>query len=531
MTAAFAKIKSHFADWRNWELNPIVIKELRQAVRNRAVAGMLMLLLTVLFLTSLSFLITQSFDVDMNDQLGGSMFSTFMVILAFASILFIPLYIGIRVAVERQENNPDLLYASTLSPEQIIRGKFLCGAYMALLFFSACMPFMAFTNLLRGVDLPTVFFILFFLFIVVCMMNQLAIFFACLPMSRPFKILLALYGFFQCFGLIIPAIGISFEMMRSGVGAMMTEPNFWFGTLTAIGLCAAITGLFFVLSVALVSPPSANRAWLPRIYITAIWIFGGFVGLAWFARSGMTSSLFLWMNLTFTLMIFSLLVVISNSDQISARVRREIPRAPLKRIFAFIFSNGAAGGLVWIALICIATFFIAQGMASFASSAVPTTASYRRPLLFGVFFIRSTSDPVDESYFSNWAATMAYVFDYALMALFIHRKFLSRRPPKLTGLLAVLLAGLWAVAPSIILFFLNQLSWKTVEGFQLGNMFNVFFGRDDDRRIYHLYFSFAWLALMILLNAKWFWRQACNFRPLEKIEPPPVIAEIPATPK
>ena len=86
-----------------------------------------------------------------------------MVILAGASVFFIPLYVGIRVAVERQENNPDLLYVSTLSPARIIRGKFLCGAYMALLFFSACMPFMAFTNLLRGVDLPTVFFILFYL--------------------------------------------------------------------------------------------------------------------------------------------------------------------------------------------------------------------------------------------------------------------------------------------------------------------------------------------------------------------------------
>ena len=92
------------------------------------------------------------------------MFSAFMVILAGASIFFIPLYIGVRVAAERQENNPDLLYVSTLSPARIIWGKFLCGAYMALLFFSACMPFMAFTNLLRGVDLPTVFFILFFLF-------------------------------------------------------------------------------------------------------------------------------------------------------------------------------------------------------------------------------------------------------------------------------------------------------------------------------------------------------------------------------
>ena len=88
------------------------------------------------------------------------MFTAFMVILAGASIFFIPLYTGVRVAAERQENNPDLLYVTTLSPARIIFGKFLCSAYLVLLFFSACMPFMAFTNLLRGMDLPTVFYIL-----------------------------------------------------------------------------------------------------------------------------------------------------------------------------------------------------------------------------------------------------------------------------------------------------------------------------------------------------------------------------------
>ena len=204
----------HFANWREWELNPIVIKELRQAVRSWAVTGMLLLFLTVLFITSLVFLVTQSFEVDVNMGLGGTLFATFMVILAGTSVFFIPLYVGIRVAVERQENNPDLLYVSTLSPARIIRGKFLCGAYMALLFFSACMPFMAFTNLLRGVDLPTVFFILFYLFLIVCAANMVAIFFACLPLSRPFKVLLAIYACFQSFSFIVPLVDVSFVTMR-----------------------------------------------------------------------------------------------------------------------------------------------------------------------------------------------------------------------------------------------------------------------------------------------------------------------------
>src|SRR5476651_911443 len=219
---SLATIKSHFLNWREWEMNPIVIKELRQGVRSWTVTGMLLLFLVVLFIASLGFLVTQTFDVGANMGLGATMFSSFAVILAGASIFFIPLFIGVRVAQERQDNNHDLLYVTTLSPASIIFGKFLCGAYIAVLFFSACMPFMAFTNLLRGVDLPTVFFILCFLFLIVCASNMIAIFFACLPASRPFKILLAIYGFFQSFGLILSLVGASFGMMRSGVGAMMS---------------------------------------------------------------------------------------------------------------------------------------------------------------------------------------------------------------------------------------------------------------------------------------------------------------------
>ena len=486
----FSKLKTHFTHWREWEMNPIVIKELRQGVRSWTVTGMLLLFLVVLFITSLGFLVTQSFDISPNMQLGGSMFSTFVIILAGASMFFIPLYTGVRVAAERQENNPDLLYVTTLTPARIIFGKFLCSAYIALLFFSACMPFMAFTNLLRGVDLPTVFFILFFLFLVVCAANMVAIFLACLPMSRPFKFLFVIYGLFQSFGVIGSLVGISFTMMRSGVGAMMTGRDFWIGTVAAVGIGLMLAGLFFVLSVALITPPSANRALPVRIYVTAIWLLGGLLSFVWVTQTGEADRMFAWTYPTFGLMMFALLVTISNTDQISLRVRRTIPQTGWKRALAFLFFNGAAGGLIWVAGILIATYLLtAEVIRIFPKSATAIGES-------GHWFVTTT----------------AYAFAYALSALFIHRKFLSRRPPKLAGLFAVLLAGAWAIVPSIVLFFLNRLSWKSVEGLQLGNVFNVFSLRDDNERNLHLWFAGVWLALMLVLNANWFLQQVKNFR-------------------
>ena len=514
MNTTLGKIKSHFMNWREWELNPIVIKELRQAVRSWAVTGMLLLFLTVLFIASLAFLISQSFAVDSTMGLGGEMFSVFAVILGVASILFIPLYVGVRVAAERQENNPDLFYISTLSPARIIRGKFLCGAYVAVLFFSACMPFMAFTNLLRGVDLPTVFSILFYIFLTVCSVNMLAIFFACLPLSRPFKILIALAGFFASFWLIIPVMMFSFRMMGMGVGTMMGGHVFWIETMTKIGIGALVTGLFYVLSVALISPPSVNRALPVRLYITAIWLLGGLLNLAWIWQVREPQLIGVWSVYSCVLMVLSLVVIVSNSDQLSQRVRRDIPISRFKRACSFLFFNGAAGGLVWVTMItvltiCGALLVFLNGDAWFPKS--------------GFIFSSESTDFITSS-----VAGLAYAFDYALTALFIQRKFFPKRPAKLAGLLAVLLAAGWALLPSLILFFLNELNWKSIEGLQLGNAFNVFSTlRDDSERNLHLLFSGIWLVLAILVNANWFSRQVKAFRPPDNIEKPPVIVEVP----
>ncbi len=497
-----AIVKSHFLNWREWEFNPIVIKELRQAVRSWAVTGMLLLFLTVLFITSLVFLVGQSFDVNENMQLGATMFSAFVVILAGASAFFIPLYVGVRVAAERQENNPDLLYVSTLSPFRIVLGKFLCGAYMAGLFFSACMPFMAFTNLLRGVDLPTVFFILAFLFLVVCAANMIAIFLACLPMSRPFKFLFIIYGFFQSFGIVGSLIGTSLLMMRSGVGAMMSGHDFWIGVATAGGIGLALTGLFFVLTVALISPPSANRALPVRIYLTAIWVLGGLLSLGWVVQTGDGDRLFAWTFPTFAVMTFALIVTISNADQLSQRVRKTIPNTRLKRMLAFLFYNGAAGGLVWLSLLLTITYLVTRLVCETFPASV--SVEYR-----------------------NWLpTTTVYAFAYALTALLIHRKFLAKRPPKIAGLLAILLAGAWAIVPSIALFFINKLSWKSLEGIQLGNIFNIFSLRDYDQQMAHEFFACGWFVLMVLLSLKWFSRQVKNFQPNTPTTPdnaPPVL--------
>jgi hypothetical protein len=333
-------------------------------------------------------------------------------------------------------------------------------------------------------------------------------------MSRPFKILLSLGGFFLSFWIIGGLIAISFNLMRSGIGAMMADRNFWIGTVTCLGIGLAIVGLFHVLSVALISPPSANRARLPRIYITVIWLLGGGLSLVWMLQVKQPEIITVWTYATFFLLVFALLVTVSNGDELGPRVRRDIPANKFKRLLAFLFFNGAAGGLVWLASLTAITCFVTNRTFAFAK-------------IWKIWY--SSGSGINVSVMEKMSLfnsiTILYAFAYALTALFLHRKFFAKQPPKIAGLLVLLLAGLWAIVPSIGLFFLNRLSWQAVEGLQLGNVFNVFSLQDSSQQIYHLYFAVGWLGLMLALNAPWFLRQWRNFQPLPTSVPPPLGSE------
>jgi hypothetical protein len=509
MRRMLSNLKTHFGNWRHWELNPVVVKELRQSVRSWAVTGMLLLFLLVLFCSSVIFFVTRSFDPGTDQRLGGEIFSVYSVILTGASLLFIPFYIGVRVASERQESDLDLLYTTTLTPARIIRGKFFCGAYVAVLFFSACMPFMTFTNLLRGVDLPSVFFVLVCLFLIVCCAVQVAIFLACLPISKSLKILIGLAAAILMLFMVTQLTRGFAELMIEGVGSMMSNRSFWAAFLTVSGVYLSATLLLHFLSIALISPPSANRALAVRIYMTVVWLVGLAISLAWVMVQNEARLILPWAIVSFVVFSISLVVIVSNQDTLSVRVQRTIPeRLPL-RALAFLFYNGAAGGLLWAAVLLGATFVIMWIVAGFSF--------YRGTVL---------SDDLYSLLYSSGAA-VCYAFDYALVGLFLHRKFLGRRSARLAGIFAVMVPAAWSLLPVLFYFFMNRLAMRDLERIQLGNLFNIFVVGVAPQKQQHLLFAAGWLVLMIVLNLKWFLRQVKRFQSSRRAKPAPATMEAP----
>ena len=203
-------------NWRTWEPNPIVVKELRQAVRSWAVTGMLLAFLCILFFVTVGFLLGR--DINPSQGLGRDIFQFFLPVLSLVGFVFIPVYVGGRLTAERLEGNVDMLYITTLSAARIIRGKLLCGIYLTVLFFSVCAPFMVFTNLLRGIDLPTVFVLLVIAFLLSILSLQASIFLSCLPASKGLKLLVGLPAGGFMMGLVGMMTALSVDLMREGIG-------------------------------------------------------------------------------------------------------------------------------------------------------------------------------------------------------------------------------------------------------------------------------------------------------------------------
>ncbi|MEM7235429.1 MAG: hypothetical protein AAF517_24870, partial [Planctomycetota bacterium] len=148
-------------------LNPIVVKELRQAVKGRIVTAMFSLFLTISLIVVTVILMNVEGRHSTDFDAGRDVLLSLQTIVMGTCLLFLPTYAAIRLASERSDTNVDLLFISTIEPGTVVRGKFLSSCLLAAIIFAACMPFMTLSFLLRGVDLPSVALVLAVGFLIV----------------------------------------------------------------------------------------------------------------------------------------------------------------------------------------------------------------------------------------------------------------------------------------------------------------------------------------------------------------------------
>lgn len=135
-------------------LNPVLVKEVRQAVRGKSFRSSFILILIIAAVVSTGIL--SSLNVEDPHQLassGTSLFFALHLVFLFCTLIVVPVQAHRSMASERDERTFDALIISGLQPAQIIMGKWLCAAVTQLLFLVALLPFFATAATLYGLDL------------------------------------------------------------------------------------------------------------------------------------------------------------------------------------------------------------------------------------------------------------------------------------------------------------------------------------------------------------------------------------------
>jgi hypothetical protein len=356
------------------------------------------------------------------------------------------------------------------------------------------MPFMFFTYLMRGIDLPSILIVLLMSYLVTVGTVQCFIFLGCLPASRPFKALLGLGGLGVVFWFVMGLNAGAYAMMSSGVGSMLTGSDFWKPALTTLAVSAATVGLLYFLSVALITPHSANRALPVRVYLTVVWVIGGLVAAHVSLTQADAAPMQMWLSFSVVVLCVALLIAVSERSRTGPRIRRCVPRRTWLRPVVYLFYSGAASGVMWVALLVSVTL-LASAM---AWRWLPLTAA---------------SQQESHAFQQVISGVFLYVYAYALTAAFVRRRFMPVRfPESACWVLALLLMSLGSIGPVLIAAVSNQFdmdSASLARWYYLGNLFAL--GEQRSRGM-HLLYAGTWSAVATIINCRWIARQVLAFR-------------------
>jgi ABC-type transport system involved in multi-copper enzyme maturation permease subunit len=509
-------------------LNPIVVKELRQAVKSRIVVVILMGFLGIQMFVMGGFLWARSAQAEYGQGLwnaGIEVFTVLQWVLLPTLMLVIPAHATVRFANERSDQNVDLLFISALRPSSIVWGKFFAAIVLAMLVLSLVAPFMVFSYLMRGLDIPTILIILGIDLLAMVGATMAGLFLAAIPGPRPVKFIFALMGFLGLFNLFIGVGALCQELLR-GMWFELADPERrWLilGTFAA-GILAA-TSLLYFYTVALISPPSCDRIRPVRLCVLAIWLLGG-IG-AFFAYSQMSSlagggvvpalaALFpvaIWLIASTAMLCLQMVISICERESWGVRMAKAIPGNPLLRVVAFLLYTGAAGGVLFTLILMMATLGATWAL-------IASLPGAREMDMLGQLA-------------NGCAGAMAYAVCYCLSALLLRHYFLAAHIKQgLTWILALVLAGLGSCIPALIaaLVFPDSLRHGQDSGWwYLPNPFWVpmVLGHAEhiggDRGIFELmvgWFLATWGIILGILGVPYIVQQALKFRPYRKKHEP-----------
>ncbi len=331
-------------------MNPILVKEMRQALKSRQFVVTFMLLLIVAWLVSAASAIFAPTAMEFGSA-GHTLFLIYYGILAFAVIVIVPFGAHRSMLTERDQNTYELLSISALTPRQIVNGKLLSAMVQSFVYYSAITPFIAFASLLQGFDLPLSLFLLAIAFGWSICVSMFALMLSTLAQKRQIQAANSMGMFFLLMFQLYMTAGMMFQFSFTGVP--FDDPEFWWGTGCMVVGAGSYTLLAQQVAVSRLTFESGNRSSGIRLILAAqFWLFcGAVVGYSLWTGIAVTShdasELLIFVAIHWAI---AGLFASTEIDWLSRRLRRQLPHNVLLRLVVAPWMPGGARGLLWMLL-------------------------------------------------------------------------------------------------------------------------------------------------------------------------------------
>jgi hypothetical protein len=331
------------SDW----LNPILIKETRQALKSWQFALTFVLLLVACWIVTIGGVAMIGPSVYYAAG-GGELLRAYYFILAFPLLVVVPFGAFRSLAAEREDNTYDLLSITTLRPRQIIGGKLGSAVVQMAVYFSAITPCLAFTYLLRGVDVPTIVLLLAYTFFASLALAMIGLLLATLTRQRYHQVILSVALVALLLLIFTSSQDIAEELVRNGY-IVIGQGEFWLLNLVFGTMYATTFALAFLAAAAMITFETENRSTPLRYAMLVqqaaligmgfgVWLYADGPIVAATTTIAILAGMYWWGMGT---------MLTGERPEMSQRVRRRLPQSALGRVFLTWLQPGPWSGFMF----------------------------------------------------------------------------------------------------------------------------------------------------------------------------------------
>jgi ABC-type transport system involved in multi-copper enzyme maturation permease subunit len=333
------------ATWFADRCSPILVKESRQAMKSWQFQGTFLLLL--LFVVGWSYLAVSLTLYEGMEESGGVLLTGYLWILGFPLGVVLPLAAFRSLAREFEDETIQLISITTMSARRIVLGKLGSAVLQMIVYLAAVVPCLAFSYLLRGVDLTQIFQLLtlgiFGSLSLVCVGLMLAGF--------------ARFGWLAVILnlLLLVVVGVLYMMwcsFNAFVGQAGLGREFQAGIGFVVAFMVSTAYLAFECAVSLISFPSEDRSSRIRLAVSLqVLVFSAVMVAAigtTLVGGGDLDEFFCYLSawISHYLCLVGAMMV-SEQSGVSQRVRRSLPTTLLGRVIWGLYLPGPGRGYLF----------------------------------------------------------------------------------------------------------------------------------------------------------------------------------------